>query len=77
MLCVDTSHFSKDEKSLLRGGGLMTQQSGPAQTNTRMADEAKVLPSHYTICILLTWSVLTRFACGKASQMKSGRGTLG
>jgi len=48
--CVDTSHFSKDEKSLLRGGGLMTQQSGPALTKTRVADDAKVLPLYMENC---------------------------
>ena len=37
----------------------MTQQSGPALTNTRKADDAKVLPSHYTVNILLTYFVST------------------
>ncbi len=50
MRCVDTSHFSKDEKSLLRGGGLMSQQSGPPRTNTRMADNAKVMPLYFWYC---------------------------
>ena len=38
---VDTSSFSKDEKKLLRGQGLMSLQSGPAPPNSGLD---KVLP---------------------------------